>query len=509
MPRVLCSWLCAAVLIVLWCAVAVAQPAERRTKIASVQVGAEVLSKQEWEALVIASEDTLTVSYGVLAPNHTDPILFSIALAGQGKGERKSTVNTPTVRWCLEQGRYSFVVMGYSRTAGWEATPDTLVFEVDDVRGRRRKQDRAALQAAKDTSAAAQQQQGTSQTVTFALAALGGIIALVAVRKALAARKAPYSESAEHHDSPEPAAQTEETVQLQDISPIAMSEIQQLKEENARLSAEIEGLRGQIASLEKRSDELKVTNKELERQKERLVEHEKSLLDLQRQKDELFSLLVNDMKNPASLVKGLVELLRSYDLTAGEQQDVMNDLMTTSSKIFQMAQEISKIVVVESGNLTLSTEPTDIRPILSQVIDRAAGKAGRKSLRVVDTTVNAVPPVLIDTGKIEEVIDTLVDNAIRVSPNGSIVEVRAWKKDSHLVVEVKDQGPGMSADDVRKAFAQTSSSSSSATLTNESAMPSGLTLWFVKRIVEGHKGKVWVRSAVGRGATFAFELPLA
>jgi signal transduction histidine kinase len=214
------------------------------------------------------------------------------------------------------------------------------------------------------------------------------------------------------------------------------------------------------------------------------------------------------MKNPASLVKGLVELLRSYDLTAGEQQDVMNDLMTTSSKIFQMAQEISKIVVVESGNLTLSTEPTDIRPILSQVLDRAAGKAGRKSLRVVDTTVNAVPPVLIDTGKIEEVIDTLVDNAIRVSPNGSIVEVRAWKKDSHLVVEVKDQGPGMSADDVRKAFAQTSSSSS-ATLTNESAMPSGLTLWFVKRIVEGHKGKVWVRSAVGRGATFAFELPLA
>ena len=116
-----------------------------------------------------------------------------------------------------------------------------------------------------------------------------------------------------------------------------------------------------------------------------------------------------------------------------------------------------------------------------------------------------LPEVHLDVHKIEDVVDNLVNNAIKYSHNGGKIRIRAYKQDKEMVVEVSDNGLGLSEEDIKNAFQRGAKLSARPTA---GELSSGLGLWLVKRIVEEHKGRVWVRSSLGRGSTFAFQLPI-
>lgn len=118
---------------------------------------------------------------------------------------------------------------------------------------------------------------------------------------------------------------------------------QQLMAENAQLRAELAALRGQIDAMQVRGDELYKRNKELEDSIDKISKNKNELEELQKQKDELFAMVIHDMKNPAGLIKGLVELLRSYDLSASEQGEVLDDLVETSRKLSRSRKKSVKL----------------------------------------------------------------------------------------------------------------------------------------------------------------------
>src|SRR5690606_12883529 len=98
----------------------------------------------------------------------------------------------------------------------------------------------------------------------------------------------------------------------------------------------------------------------------------------QKQKEELFAVIVHDIKNPASVIKGLVDLLTNYDSTASDFDDIMKDIAASSSRILMLSSEISKIMALEGTALKLEYETVDMNDIAKDVFQRNKYSAGSK-----------------------------------------------------------------------------------------------------------------------------------
>lgn len=281
-------------------------------------------------------------------------------------------------------------------------------------------------------------------------------------------------------------------------------DIQALKLENADLKKEIEALRQQIDNMSVRSSELSKQNTELKDKSEKLAKFNSELEELQKQKDDLFAMVIHDIKNPAGLVKSLVELLNSYDLSASEQKEIIADIMTTTSKIVSLSQEVTKILSLESNSICLNIDDYDINEIVKDVARRNTINADKKQIEII-TELKTLPPIPIDAQKVEEVIDNLVSNAVKFSPKGAKVKISVKKEGDMVEVAVKDNGLGLSQEDISKAFQRGVRLSASPTDNEHS---SGFGLWIVKKLVEAHNGRVKITSALGKGSTFMVLFPM-
>lgn len=280
--------------------------------------------------------------------------------------------------------------------------------------------------------------------------------------------------------------------------------VKKLEERVAELTEEVRSLRDQINALRTRAEDLGKQNKDLESQVQRLSNVKLELEELQKQKDELFAIIIHDMKNPASLIKNLVELLRGYDLNSQETQEVMADIVETTTKIVSLSQEFSKIMAMENAHLQIEPQKNDVGIIVESVCRRNSAAAEKKNIKIFADIPDNVTLAEFDSQKIEEVLDNLVSNAIKFSMSGSYVNVRIVPAKNNFTIEIEDKGLGLSEEDVKKAFQRGMRLSARPTAGEPS---SGLGLWIVKRLVEAHNGSVWVKSTLGKGSTFGVILP--
>ncbi|MBS1538192.1 MAG: hypothetical protein JST20_10645 [Bacteroidetes bacterium] len=500
--------------------------------------------------LVVSRNDTVLFSYGCrVSGGERVPLLFNTRLTGKTRHqERQQTINSPLCSYSgLPEDDYSFYVQAVA-PGNWKASAVLVDFRVNTTEANRRKQEIAAAKKATlkklTESADSTKVVSTNKSrsiMLFLLIIGGGVLAVGSVFLILrwrSKKRTNQPPEKSNETTSEKLSKDSKHIVINSIKKWFLSVITSLKStsknksalqqfpnggtmsdqkskneqtnselftENNRLRAELASLRGQIDAMQTRSDELNKRNRELEEKIERISIKKQELEDLATQKDELFAMVIHDIKNPAGLVKGLVELLRTYDLTANEQQDVMNDLVETSRKIVSLSQEVCKIMALESGQMRLALEPWDISDILRSVHRRNDAAAKLKSIEVMLDIPPNLPEAEIDGQRIEEVVDNLLSNAIKFSHRGSSVRVRAKNESNTIIVEVSDNGLGLSEDDIKRAFGRGARLSAMPTGGEPS---SGLGLWIVKRIVEEHDGRVWVRSALGKGSTFAFQLPL-
>ncbi len=292
---------------------------------------------------------------------------------------------------------------------------------------------------------------------------------------------------------------------MQENEKVSSQESQNLQEQLDRLTSEITGLRLQIDRMQTRTKELQDSNKSLQEQVDKLNKSKSELEELQKQKDDLFALIIHDIKNPAAIIQGLVDLLSSYNYNAVDQQDIIQDIAETSKRIVSLSKEVSRVMALEGTQLLLYKELCDINLILEDQCAINSPAAERKSINLLMNLSDNLPESMMDPQKISEVVDNILSNAIKFTPKEGKVLVSSSFRDDYIVVEVKDTGPGLSEEDLRKAFKKGVRLSSQPTGGESST---GLGLWIIKKLVEAHKGRVWVKSAVGKGSTFCFSLPL-
>ncbi len=246
--------------------------------------------------------------------------------------------------------------------------------------------------------------------------------------------------------------------------------------------------------LDEQNRALKEINAELSAKNEALVK-------LNQEKNEFLSIAAHDLKTPLSTIIGLVEEIQeSFDeLSKEEIIQLTNIVLMGSDRMFQLITNLLDVNRIESGKLNVSLKVFDILPLLKSLMTEYAPKALKKNIRLQCQCQEKEYLALADEKLVNQVLENLMSNAIKFSPQGKNIFVRITKNEQYLLCEIEDEGPGLSESDKQQLFCKFTQLASMPTGGEDST---GLGLFIVKKLMEAMKGIVWCESKLGQGAKF-------
>jgi signal transduction histidine kinase len=241
---------------------------------------------------------------------------------------------------------------------------------------------------------------------------------------------------------------------------------------------------------------------ENQRLHEQIKEANARLQEFDRIKSEFVATVAHDFRSPLMSIRGFAELtLEEPDLPPERRNEFMRTIIAETDDLAALANDTLLISHMETGQLTYDWKPVDVHRELRDAIP-----PGLATHTVLVDVPDDFPVIRADPGRLRQVLNNLVSNALKYSPLGSTVTLRARERGrDQVMVEVNDEGLGVPADQAGRLFQKFERVRSPEHL----KIPgTGLGLYICKRIVEGHHGRIWVESEPGQGSTFAFTLPL-
>ena len=241
-------------------------------------------------------------------------------------------------------------------------------------------------------------------------------------------------------------------------------------------------------------------NKEIELKNTQLVH-------LNQEKNELMAIVVHDLKNPLSAIKGLVDVLQwsLETITKEELNEYLDMIQTSSQQMFGLIENLLDMNKLDSGDISVNLQPTNIWLIILRIIKRYQIAAHAKNIVFHTEATNEKAIAMVDENLFHQVLDNIISNAIKYSPFDKHIYCRLSVLEDKIRCEVEDQGPGFSEQDLKKLFGKFSRLSAKPTGGEHS---SGLGLFIVKKLVENMHGEVWCETEKNHGAKFIVEFPL-
>jgi PAS domain S-box-containing protein len=250
--------------------------------------------------------------------------------------------------------------------------------------------------------------------------------------------------------------------------------------------------------------------KRAEAERERLLvlerEQNERLRELDRLKDEFVALVSHELRTPLTSIRGYLELV--LDGEAGDVSDEQRQFLAVvernADRLLALVGDLLFLAQIEAGKLTLEVGAVDVGAIASESVDAARPQADDKDI-TLSLAVGPVPLLAGDGARIGQLVDNLVSNAVKFTPEGGRVDVRARARNGTAVIEVRDSGIGIPVEEQERLFERFFRSSNAA----ERQIPgTGLGLAISKAIVEAHGGAIAVKSEVDVGTTFKVSLPI-
>jgi len=226
--------------------------------------------------------------------------------------------------------------------------------------------------------------------------------------------------------------------------------------------------------------------------------------ELSELKTNILATVSHELRTPLAIIKGYSTMLlaKSEELAKEETQSCLGTIDRATDRLTDLVEHLLDMSRLDAGLLRLDRAPTSFGPLLEMTVAEASVRA--ISHRI--TLTQPVPDVVlhIDGNRIRQVVDNLIDNATKYSPEGSEVTVATEERRSDLVVSVTDQGMGIPGEELPRIFDRMYRVEQKMAGT-----PSGLGLGLAlcKALVEAHNGRIWAESAVGEGSTFYFAIP--
>jgi signal transduction histidine kinase len=231
------------------------------------------------------------------------------------------------------------------------------------------------------------------------------------------------------------------------------------------------------------------------------------LTELDRMKDDFVASVSHELRTPLTSIRGYLELLREGEAgeLTGAQHEFVAIVERNADRLLRLVGDLLFVAQVEAGKITLDPGLTDIEELVRQAVDTARPAATEKGIAVdLDLAVDGVSELHADRARLGQVLDNLISNALKFTQTGGHVTVPTSQDADAIVIEVSDDGMGMSPADVNRLFERFFRTASA---TKQAIQGTGLGLAIVKAIVEAHDGVITVRSIAGAGTVFRVELP--
>jgi two-component system phosphate regulon sensor histidine kinase PhoR len=221
---------------------------------------------------------------------------------------------------------------------------------------------------------------------------------------------------------------------------------------------------------------------------------------------EMVANIGHELRTPLTAILGYLETLeREPELSAGERARFLSVIARNARRLERLVRDLSRLSELESAGARVDLEPVAVPGLVSGVMETLEPRAADKRITLESTVEPGLPPVLADRHGLETVLLNLLDNAVRVSPEGETVSVQAGRRDRAVRFEIADRGPGVPRelrDRVFERFYRLDAGRS----TEEGG--SGLGLAIVKHAVLLYGGEVGVEERPGGGAVFFFTVPV-
>jgi signal transduction histidine kinase len=213
------------------------------------------------------------------------------------------------------------------------------------------------------------------------------------------------------------------------------------------------------------------------------------------------SLVSHELRSPMAAVIGAARTLqgRWRELTPDQRQAFLGLIGDETSRLATLIDDVLDTSRIEAGTFSFTFSDVDLTELLRDVI--AAAELAQDEVQLT-TEVGTLPRVRGDRERLRQVIQNLIDNAVKYSSAGGRVHVSATTDDGHVRIDVADDGPGIAAEDQELIFEKFGRSSGGTTKPG-----TGLGLFIARSIAEAHGGTLAVDSVPERGSVFRLELP--
>jgi signal transduction histidine kinase len=253
--------------------------------------------------------------------------------------------------------------------------------------------------------------------------------------------------------------------------------------------------------LKRNAQALAEKNRELLVVQEQLAAKNEELLRLNQEKNRFLGMAAHDLRSPLGVILGYSDFLLAVrgPFMQRSDLDIIEKIRASSHFMMQLLNELLDISTIESGQLHLSLQSTDVIEMVEANADLNRVLASRKGMRIEVIAGAAVPRASVDGRKVEQVLNNLISNAIHYAQPDTRIEVSVQAREGEVVIAVKDEGPGIAPEDIGKLWKPFGRTKNVSTGGEKST---GLGLAIARRIVDAHGGRIWVESELGRGSTF-------
>jgi signal transduction histidine kinase/DNA-binding response OmpR family regulator len=227
--------------------------------------------------------------------------------------------------------------------------------------------------------------------------------------------------------------------------------------------------------------------------------------DLERVKNEFIATASHDLKNPIHAVLGYSDLLEKAGPLNDMQKDFVERLKSASTQMYELVLNLLELARTDLDT-SLNTQPYDLQDLLSSITHEFQTQANTKGHTLIYESSENRPQVKVDLPRIRQVLQNLVGNAIKYTPEQGTISVTTEEQNGMVWIHVKDTGLGIPEDDLPHIFEKFYRVETDDRLDIQG---NGLGLAIVKAIVEQHGGQIKVESTFGKGSRFSFSLPLS
>jgi len=249
------------------------------------------------------------------------------------------------------------------------------------------------------------------------------------------------------------------------------------------------------------------------------------LQEVNRQKTVFLASAAHELKTPLAVIKGYYDLLLAGSLgrLSEKQRDILEESKESCERLVRLVSMFLNYSALESGKLVLQLRENDMRDCLDELAKRWSDAFQRKGVRLEATFDPSIPNFRFDYQKVQQAAANLLDNALKHTPAGGSVTLRAiphfWERrvaeasppqerrrfrlprPNSVEISVTDTGPGIAPEHHQEIFED-------FVRVDRNTTGMGLGLAIAKRLVQAHRGKIWVESDAVQGSKFTFLLPM-